>query len=447
MIDDGLDRPSTSLSAVATQAPQLNSAAYTLVQAINTRYREADYIDSILENPEALSTSYNPLGTTALHRAAEIGSRHLGRFLDAGADVHKLDAYGRSAVHYAASAGMDNAIRMLVDAGAWPDLPDTAKGEQPVHVACRKGHDTTVRVLCGLSEFGAPFSGFQARRLSDGFEPLAEASRWGHHGCVRALIALASEAAEAKARETTQRRQQQQASGGGYRRESAIAIAATSEREARQSLRLLINAECRSLASDYAALKAIKEAAGPGTRPHSSRAGSRPTITRTNTITEAKQAAVEDEKEDEELRDGPSGGVGGGGGLGNEDDGSAGPGGGGKERGLNPPSSSSSGVTTAVGLAAKHGHLQVLWILIQSGVITSPVESWFPLLDVNAHGKELRKWVKTVLDDDFLRRGLTVAGGAAPDHTTAGILEALDEALEPADDNEDELEDDGRGDY
>jgi ankyrin repeat protein len=53
----------------------------------------------------SLTEAYNPLGTTALMRAAELGSRHLARILEAGADPLATDSTGRSAIFYAAKTG------------------------------------------------------------------------------------------------------------------------------------------------------------------------------------------------------------------------------------------------------------------------------------------------------------------------------------------------------
>ena len=125
-------------------------------------------------------------------RAAEIGSRHLERLLEAGADVFATDTRGRSCVHYAAAAGQDEALRVLVGGwGANAQLADAALGDQPVHCACREGRESTVRLLGG--DLGVPFAGPEARRRGDGFSPLHEASRWGQAGCVKVLLSLAAD--------------------------------------------------------------------------------------------------------------------------------------------------------------------------------------------------------------------------------------------------------------
>jgi len=49
---------------VVKQAPDLNSPAYALIQALQHHHRESSYIDSILANPDSLNCAYNPLGTT-----------------------------------------------------------------------------------------------------------------------------------------------------------------------------------------------------------------------------------------------------------------------------------------------------------------------------------------------------------------------------------------------
>ena len=60
----------------------------------------------------ALTEAYNPLGTTALMRGAEIGSRHLVRLLEGGAAPHATDTLGRSALFYAAKTGQDGKAKI-----------------------------------------------------------------------------------------------------------------------------------------------------------------------------------------------------------------------------------------------------------------------------------------------------------------------------------------------
>jgi len=54
-----------------------------------------------------------------------------------------------------------------------------------------------------------------------------------------------------------------------------------------------------------------------------------------------------------------------------------------------------------IAIASQYGHLQVLWVLIQSGAVRQPCSQWFPKLDPKLH-KHLRSWVDAVLDDPRL---------------------------------------------
>jgi uncharacterized protein len=81
--------------------------------------------------------------------------------LDAGADVRATDARGRTALHGAASQGMNEMVRLLVTRGADPRAAD-ANGLTPIDAAAGVGaggrlgagevHDDTVKLLAELAD-------------------------------------------------------------------------------------------------------------------------------------------------------------------------------------------------------------------------------------------------------------------------------------------------------
>jgi hypothetical protein len=85
---------------------------------------------------------------------------------------------------------------LVAEFGARADLVDTFTGEAPLHVACREGRDSTVRLLGGAC--GCPLA---PKRRSDGFTPLHEAARWGRQGCAKVLLSLVTDAKDPSARQ------------------------------------------------------------------------------------------------------------------------------------------------------------------------------------------------------------------------------------------------------
>lgn len=63
-----------------------------------------------------------------------------------GIDLDSRDVFGKTALHYAAGNKRNEDVRILLAAGARPDVPDD-EGELPVSVALRDGNDEVVRIL------------------------------------------------------------------------------------------------------------------------------------------------------------------------------------------------------------------------------------------------------------------------------------------------------------
>merc|ERR1712080_294450 len=89
-------------------------------------------------------------------------------------------------LHYAASYGEAEAIRVLHELGA--DLESRDKRQMtPVHFAAGFGHADTIRVL---TELGALELDAQTTFSSGRWSPLLVASRRGHMDCVKALFSV-----------------------------------------------------------------------------------------------------------------------------------------------------------------------------------------------------------------------------------------------------------------
>ncbi|TMW65340.1 hypothetical protein Poli38472_007982 [Pythium oligandrum] len=80
--------------------------------------------------------------------AAKDGNVHNFQWcLDNGQDVDEVDYLGRSALHWAAMAGTDEIITILLRNGASVDLRDNLDGLTPLHYAAYYGHVKITRVL------------------------------------------------------------------------------------------------------------------------------------------------------------------------------------------------------------------------------------------------------------------------------------------------------------
>lgn len=150
-----------SASAGFPQA-ELNTAIDNIFS--DRTYREAwlkfqGYEDGGQDWSEDGDPDYSP---TSLHIAARYGLCDYAQFLveTKGADVHACDASGRTPLWYAASSGHAGIIRLLVDAGAGPDVDDSMFGLKPLHKAASQNHAKAVTAL-----------------LAAGVDPLTEKTR------------------------------------------------------------------------------------------------------------------------------------------------------------------------------------------------------------------------------------------------------------------------------
>ena len=59
--------------------------------------------------------------------------------MDVGFSVKELDNYGQTPLHYAIRYANKPAIKLLIEAGADPNAPDTEYGNTPLHLAATLG--------------------------------------------------------------------------------------------------------------------------------------------------------------------------------------------------------------------------------------------------------------------------------------------------------------------
>ncbi|XP_059174190.1 ankyrin-1-like [Physella acuta] len=88
----------------------------------------------------------NKQGATPLMMAAAMGEIEIAKlFLEAGANINKLDASGKNALHM--TSGIKMAL-FLINHGATSDYPDK-NGQHPIHNAVKVGHYGRIRLLLG----------------------------------------------------------------------------------------------------------------------------------------------------------------------------------------------------------------------------------------------------------------------------------------------------------
>jgi hypothetical protein len=125
----------------------------------------------------------NKSGSAPIHVACNHGRiACLILILDNGAyaDLPTADAYGITSAVLCCMSGHVKCLALLLDRGANPDLA-TKFGSTPIHKACYNGQYICLQLLIAR---GADFNA----RDPDGWTPLDVAKSRGHHECVELLL-------------------------------------------------------------------------------------------------------------------------------------------------------------------------------------------------------------------------------------------------------------------
>ncbi len=149
-----------------------------LIKAIDAGH--TDCVEALLQAGADANEQTSP-GYTPLYRAAEQGHTDCMRLLlRHGAAVNAL-SNRHTALFAAASAGLEEGVSLLLEAGADPDICETADNHTALFKATEKGHASCVTLLL---QAGANPNGRDAR----GFTPLHLAAQQGNSDCLLVLV-------------------------------------------------------------------------------------------------------------------------------------------------------------------------------------------------------------------------------------------------------------------
>ncbi len=110
---------------------------------------DLEILQVLLENGlSANQQPYNGLYPLAYASRGDKGAHpeKVKFLLESGADVNKIGAHKRTALHYAANAGFDEVVEILIEAGANLGAIDD-KGKSPYDLAVIKKHHSTLHLL------------------------------------------------------------------------------------------------------------------------------------------------------------------------------------------------------------------------------------------------------------------------------------------------------------
>jgi ankyrin repeat protein len=154
-------------------------------------------LKAILEKDPGLINAPGEGGRSALQEAILAGMDEAARFLiEAGADVNGRDGEGIGPLGYAALVGDAALAGLLIDRGAKIDAQDSALGGTPLHLAALRDR---ANVALLLLEKGAPLEA----RTRDGRTPLALAVERGKRECAKLFLARGAAANESNAKGIT----------------------------------------------------------------------------------------------------------------------------------------------------------------------------------------------------------------------------------------------------